>query len=119
MPARRRSAATTRSSSSAARTAARPASVLRVDPKKQRVYVEGLNIIKRHQRPQQTRRGASRRSGGVIESEGPIHVSNVMLVDPKDSKPTRVGIAREDGKRVRVAQAERAADSTDDGRLHA
>ena len=42
--------------------------------------------------------------GGVIEREGPIHVSNVMLVDPKDSKPTRVGIEIQDGKRFRVAR---------------
>src|SRR4051812_22751902 len=75
--------------------------VLRVDPKRQRVYVEGLNIVKRHQRPQQVR-GAQRTEqvGGVIEKEGPIHISNVMLVDPKDKKPTRVGITREGGSRA-------------------
>src|SRR6188472_4734656 len=79
--------------------------VLRVDPAKQRVYVEGLNIIKRHQRPQQVR-GAQRAEtvGGVIEKEGPIHISNVMLVDPKDHKPTRVGVTREDGARNRVTK---------------
>ena len=79
--------------------------VLRVDPKKSRVYVEGLNIVKRHQRPQQVR-GAQRAEtvGGVIEKEGPIHISNVMLIDPKDKKPTRIGIAREDGQRMRVAK---------------
>ena len=79
--------------------------VLRVDPKRDRVYVEGLNIVKRHQRPQQVP-GAQRAEqvGGVIEKEGPIHVSNVMLVDPKDSKPTRVGVVREDGERHRVAK---------------
>ena len=79
--------------------------VLRVDPKKQRVYVEGLNIVKRHQRPQQVR-GAQRAEtvGGVIEKEGPIHISNVMLIDPSDSKPTKVAIVREDGKRFRVAK---------------
>jgi large subunit ribosomal protein L24 len=79
--------------------------VLRVDPKKSRVYVEGLNIVKRHQRPRsvkETQRGG--KVGGVIEKEGPIHVSNVMLVDPKDNKPTRIGIDRADGKRVRVAK---------------
>ena len=43
--------------------------------------------------------------GGVVEKEGPIHISNVMLVDPKDKKPTRVGVAREDGVRNRVTQA--------------
>src|SRR5579859_829816 len=77
----------------------KPGKVLRVDPKKERVYVEGLNIVKRHQRPNQTGQG-----GGVIEKEGPIHVSNVMLIDPKDSKPTRIGIEFEDGKRLRVAK---------------
>ena len=79
--------------------------VLRVDPEKSRVYVEGLNIIKRHTRPQQVP-GAQRAEtiGGVVEKEGPIHVSNVMLIDPKDKKPTRVGITRENGKRFRVAK---------------
>jgi large subunit ribosomal protein L24 len=76
--------------------------VLRVDPKKERVFVEGLNMIKRHQRPQQTAGGQT--AGGVIEREGPIHVSNVMLIDPKDNKPTRVGTDLVDGKRVRVAK---------------
>ncbi len=79
--------------------------VLRVEPKKEKVYVEGLNIVKRHQRPQQVA-GAQRAEqvGGVIEREGPIHLSNVMLLDPKDGKPTRVGIHIEDGKRFRVAR---------------
>ncbi|MGD0197776.1 MAG: 50S ribosomal protein L24 [Solirubrobacteraceae bacterium] len=80
--------------------------VTRVDPKKQRVYVEGLNIVKRHERPRQVP-GASRAEsvGGVIERPGPVHVSNVALLDPKDHKPTRVGIERgEDGKPARVAR---------------
>jgi large subunit ribosomal protein L24 len=79
--------------------------VLRVDPKKSKVFVEGLNIVKRHQRPQQVP-GAQRAEtvGGVIEKEGPIHISNVMLIDPKDKKPTRVGISREDGGRMRVTR---------------
>ena len=79
--------------------------ILRVDPKNQRVYIEGLNMIKRHQRPRQVA-GAQRAEqvGGVIEREGPIHVSNVMLVDPKDGKPTRVGIEVQDGKRLRIAR---------------
>jgi large subunit ribosomal protein L24 len=76
--------------------------VLRVDPKKERVFVEGLNIVKRHQRPTQTAGGQT--AGGVIEREGPIHVSNVMLIDPKDGKPTRVRIQIQDGKRLRVAK---------------
>lgn len=79
--------------------------VMRVDPKKSRVYVEGLNIVKRHQRPTQVQ-GADRAEtvGGVVEKEGPIHISNVMLVDPKDKKHTRVGVVREDGVRNRVTK---------------
>jgi large subunit ribosomal protein L24 len=76
--------------------------VMRVDPEKNRVYVEGLNIIKRHTRPSQIP-GSANAAGGVIEREGPIHISNVMLIDPKDKKPTRVRITRENGKRFRVA----------------
>ena len=79
--------------------------VLRVYPARQRVIVEGLNIVKRHQRPQQVRDAQRAETvGGVIEKEGPIHISNVMLVDPKDGKPSRVGIVRENGERHRVAK---------------
>ena len=79
--------------------------VLRVEPRKNRVFVEGLNIQKRHQRPR-TLRDTQRAQelGGVIEVEGPIHVSNVMLLDPKTGDPSRVGIKREGGRRVRVAK---------------
>jgi large subunit ribosomal protein L24 len=79
--------------------------VLRVEPAKGRLYVEGLNIIKRHQKPQQVA-GAQRAEqvGGVIEKEGPIHVSNVAVVDPKQGKPTRLGVEIADGKRYRVAR---------------
>src|SRR6516165_10540058 len=79
--------------------------VLRVEPKKSRLYVEGLNIVKRHQRPRQVA-GAQRAEqvGGVIEKEGPIHLSNVMLADPKDGKPTRLGMEVQDGKRYRIAK---------------
>jgi large subunit ribosomal protein L24 len=73
--------------------------VLRIDPAKQRVYVEGLNIIKRHQRP----RPGSLEPGGVIEKEGPIHLSNVALRDPQDTKPTRVKSIVEHGKRMRAS----------------
>jgi large subunit ribosomal protein L24 len=79
--------------------------VLRVDPKKNRLFVEGLNIVKRHQRPRSlkdTQRGG--KVGGVIEKEGPIHISNVMVVDPGDDKPSRIRIERaEDGQRQRIA----------------
>jgi large subunit ribosomal protein L24 len=76
--------------------------VLRVDVKSERVYVEGLNIVKRHQRPTP---GRPNLQVGVIEKEGPIHVSNVAILDPRDKKPTRVGIVRrEDGRRIRVTK---------------
>ena len=79
--------------------------VLRVERPKDRVFVEGLNMIKRHERPRQVLDAQRPESiGGVIEREGPIHVSNVALIDPKDQKPTRIGIVREDGKRYRVAR---------------
>jgi large subunit ribosomal protein L24 len=79
--------------------------VLRVDPRKDKVYVEGANIVKRHMRPR-TLRDTQRAQelGGIIEKEGPIHVSNVMLIDPDSGEPTRVGIKREGGRRVRVAK---------------
>jgi large subunit ribosomal protein L24 len=80
--------------------------VVRTEPKKQRVYVEHLNMVKRHERPrptQDTQRAAQ--VGGIVEKEGPIHVSNVMLLDPKDNKPTRVGVRRDKGgKRERFAK---------------
>jgi large subunit ribosomal protein L24 len=79
--------------------------VLRVDPKRERVFVEHLNMIKRHTRPSQVAGAQSEAAlGGVIEREGPIHISNVMLLDTKGN-PTRVGISREDGNRVRVAKS--------------
>jgi len=77
--------------------------VLRTEPAKGRVYVEGLNMLKRHMRPQQVRDTRTQAVGGVIEREGPIHVSNVMLLDGK-GKPTRVHIEREGAQRIRVAK---------------
>jgi len=78
--------------------------VIRTDPKKGYVYVEGLNMIKRHQRPRSvkdTQKGGE--VGGIIEKEGPIHVSKVMVLDPADNKPTRIRVERADGKRKRIA----------------
>ena len=79
--------------------------VLRTDPKRQRVYVEGISVQKRHTRPR-TLRDTQRAQelGGIIEAEGPIHVSNVMLIDPKTGDPMRVAVRREGGRRVRVAK---------------
>jgi len=74
--------------------------VLRVIPEKSRVVIERINMIKRHQRPTQ-----KLRQGGIIEREGSIHLSNVMLVDPTSGKPTRIGMrALADGKKVRMAR---------------
>ena len=74
--------------------------VLRVIPEKDRVVVERVNMIKKHQRPTQ-----KLRQGGIIEREGAIHLSNVMLVDPDTDKPTRIGVRiLTDGRKVRVAK---------------
>jgi large subunit ribosomal protein L24 len=76
-----------------------------VDPKHRRVYVEGVNIVKRHIKPR-TLRDTQRAQelGGIVEMEGPVHISNVMLIDPDSGEPSRVGVKREGGKRVRVAK---------------
>jgi large subunit ribosomal protein L24 len=79
--------------------------VLRVDPRNDRVFVEGANIVKRHMRPRTLRdTQRAQEMGGIVEREGPIHVSNVMLIDPDSGEPTRVGIKREGERRVRVAR---------------
>ncbi|HMS72073.1 MAG TPA: 50S ribosomal protein L24 [Baekduia sp.] len=80
----------------------RTGKVQRVEPKKDRVVVEGVNIVKRHQRPSALNPNAE---AGVISREGAIHISNVMLIDPDTKKGTRVGITREGGKRQRVSRS--------------
>jgi large subunit ribosomal protein L24 len=79
--------------------------VVRTDPKRGYVYVEHLNVVKRHQRPRSVKDAQKGGEvGGIIEKEGPIHVSNVMLLDPESNKPTRVRIGRgKDGNRKRVS----------------
>ena len=79
--------------------------VLRVEPAKQKVYVEGANIIKRHTRPRSLRdTQRSQELGGIVEKEGPIHISNVMLIDPDSGEPTRCGHQARGRRRVRVAK---------------
>ena len=79
--------------------------VLRTEPAKRRVYVEGLNMVKRHQRPRSVKdTQKSAQAGGIIDKEGPLDISNVMLLDPTDNKPTRVGVRVKDGKRERYAK---------------
>ena len=80
--------------------------VLKVYPDKERLIIEGVNIIKRHTRP-----GQKNPQGGIVQREAPIHVSNVMLVDPKSNQVTRVGmkVVKDETtgkkKRMRVARA--------------
>jgi large subunit ribosomal protein L24 len=83
----------------AGRDKGRSGEVLQVMPKEDRAIVNGVNMVKRHQRqtPQQ--------EGGIISKAGPIHLSNLALLDPKDGKPTRVGFKiLDDGRKVRVAR---------------
>ena len=73
--------------------------ILEAYPKKDRVIVEGVNIVKKHSKPSQMNP-----QGGIISREAAIHASNVMPLDPKSGKPTRVGYKVENGKKVRVAK---------------
>ena len=73
--------------------------VLSVDLAKQRVIVEGVNMVSKHTKP-----NAKQPQGGIIKREAPIHVSNLNLIDPKSGKPTRVGFKVEGDKKVRIAK---------------
>ena len=77
----------------------REGKILRAYPEKQRVTVEGANMIKRATRPSQ-----KNPQGGIMQHEGTMHVSNVMLICPNCAEPTRVGRRREDGNVVRVCK---------------
>lgn len=73
--------------------------VIKVLPKENRAIVQGVNMVKRHQRQ------SAQQDGGIISREAPIHVSNLALEDPKDGKPTRVGYKfLKDGRKVRFAR---------------
>lgn len=74
--------------------------VLEVDKKKNRVVVDGVNVVKRHMKARPPRFP----QGAIVEKALPIHISNVMLVCPKCGKPTRVGHVVEDGKKLRVCK---------------
>jgi large subunit ribosomal protein L24 len=73
--------------------------ILEAYPTKSRVLVEGVNMVKKHAKPSQ-----SNPQGGILNQEAPIHVSNVMVVDPSTNEPTRVGYKDENGKKVRIAK---------------
>ena len=76
--------------------------VLKVLPKKKKVIVEHVNMVRRHTRPN-PQKGVH---GGIVEKEAAIHVSNVMVIDPSTGKPTRVGHkVLKDGKKVRVSRS--------------
>lgn len=75
--------------------------VLAVDEAKSRVIVEKVNFVKRH-----TRARSQNQQGGIIEKEAPLHISNVMLYDPKAGRGVRVGVrVTKDGKRERISRA--------------
>lgn len=73
--------------------------ILEAYPKKERVLVEGVNMVKIHAQPSQ-----DNPQGGILNQEAPIHVSNVLPIDPKSGEPTRVGYEIRDGKKVRIAK---------------
>ncbi|PCU95436.1 50S ribosomal protein L24 [Listeria monocytogenes] len=73
--------------------------VLAAFPKKDRVLIEGINMVKKHTKPSNVNP-----QGGILNVEAPIHVSNVMLLDPKTGEPTRVGYEVKGDKKVRVAK---------------
>lgn len=74
--------------------------ILEVITDKSRAIVEGANMVSKHTKP-----NAAKPNGGIVKQEAAIHISNLMLIDPKSGKPTRVGrIRKEDGKLVRVAK---------------
>ena len=83
----------------AGRDKGKEGTVEKVFPSKERVIVKGVNIVKKHQKPTN-----ANPNGGIVEVEAPIHVSNVMLIDPSNNEPTRVGFKIEDGKKVRVSK---------------
>ncbi len=72
--------------------------VLRVLPEKSRAVVQGINLVRRHTKQ------TPEREAGIYTREAAIHLSNIALIDPKDSKPTRVGFLIKDGEKVRVAK---------------
>lgn len=72
--------------------------IVRVLVEENKVVLDGINLVKKHKKP-----AGQNRAGQIIDKPMPIHASNVMLVDAKTGKPTRIRIERKDGKRVRVA----------------
>jgi large subunit ribosomal protein L24 len=87
----------------AGRDRGREGTVIAAYPERQRVLVQGVNMVKKNTKVTQGIRGA--KEGGIVHTEAPIHVSNVQIVDPETKKPARVGYSvNDDGKKVRVAR---------------
>jgi large subunit ribosomal protein L24 len=87
----------------AGRDRGREGTVIAAYPERQRVLVQGVNMVKKNTKVTQGMRG--NKEGGIVHAEAPIHVSNVQVVDPGTKKPARVGYrVDEDGKKVRVAR---------------
>ena len=83
----------------AGRDKGRTGEVIAVRPSEGRALVRGVNVVKRHQKQ------SANQEGGIISKEGPIHLSNIAIADPKDGKPTRVGFkVQADGKKIRIAK---------------
>ncbi|GAB5401238.1 MAG: 50S ribosomal protein L24 [Aureisphaera sp.] len=78
--------------------------VLRIFLEKNKAIVEGVNIVKKHEKP-----SAANPQGGITEKEAPIHISNLSIVDPKSGEATRVGYRMEDGKKVRFSKKSQQA----------
>lgn len=82
--------------------------ILKIYPEKNRVIVEGVNIIKRHTRPNQ-----KNPQGGITQKESTIHISNIMLIDPKSNEPSRIGmqiIEGEEGKKKRMRYSKKSGE---------
>ncbi len=73
--------------------------VLAVDPQKDRVIVEGVNLVSKHTKP-----NSKQPQGGILKKEAGVHISNLQLLDPQTNKPTRVGYKFEDGKKIRYSK---------------
>lgn len=79
--------------------------IVRVYPEKNRVLVEGINMVKKHQKAGHQSQGRQVRQGGIIDREMPLHASNVAIVSPADGKPTRVGFrVAENGEKIRICR---------------
>ncbi|KRM71402.1 50S ribosomal protein L24 [Lacticaseibacillus brantae] len=84
--------------------AGKEGTVTKVLQKTDKVIVEGVNMIKKHEKP-----STLNPQGGIVDKEAAIHVSNVMLLDPESNKPTRIGKDVKDGNKVRIAKKSGAA----------